>query len=159
MKSIQKSIQIHAPASQVFEYLTTPQNLPEIWPSMIEVSNAKRAADGSHSFDFTYKMGGVHFKGHSQSTKSVQNKSYVVESSGGIKSTFTWSFDGQDGFSTVNLRCDYEIPIPLVGKIAETFLVKLNEREADHMLANLKERLETQEAIGTSAQKGKEKRV
>ncbi len=158
MKTIQKSIQIHAPISQVYEYITTPQNLPEIWPSMVEVSNAKRAADGSHSFDFTYKMAGVHFKGHSQSVKAVQNRSSDVDTTGGLTSHFHWTFDGKDGLTTINLRCEYDIPHTLLGKIAEPILVKLNEREADHMLANLKNRMEPAEAV-SEVSKGKEKRV
>jgi hypothetical protein len=35
------------------------------------------------------------------------------------------------------------VPIPLLGKVAEKFLAKSNENEADTILANLKARLES----------------
>ena len=34
------------------------------------------------------------------------------------------------------------MPIPLLGKLAEAFIVKLNEQEADTLLLNLKNRME-----------------
>ena len=46
MHRIRKSVEIKAPVNRVYEMLTTPQNLPGIWPSMVEVSNVERKADG-----------------------------------------------------------------------------------------------------------------
>ena len=40
MATVKKSIKINAPVEKVFEYLT-PENLPEIWPSLVEVKNVK----------------------------------------------------------------------------------------------------------------------
>jgi hypothetical protein len=37
---------------------------------------------------------------------------------------------------------EYKIPVPLLGKVAEAFIVKMNENESDTILANLKARLE-----------------
>jgi hypothetical protein len=34
------------------------------------------------------------------------------------------------------------VPIPLIGKLAEAFIVKLNENEAETLLSNLKARME-----------------
>jgi len=38
---------------------------------------------------------------------------------------------------------EYKVPIPLLGKLAESIIVKMNENEADVLLANLKARMET----------------
>jgi hypothetical protein len=43
----------------------------------------------------------------------------------------------------VTFEIEYSIPIPLLGKFAEAFLVKMNEREAETLLANLKARMES----------------
>ena len=40
------------------------------------------------------------------------------------------------------MKTEYEIPQKLLGKLAEPFVRKLNEREADTFLANLKDRVE-----------------
>jgi len=37
---------------------------------------------------------------------------------------------------------EYAVPIPVLGRVAEAFIVKASEREAKLLLANLKERME-----------------
>lgn len=64
MEKIRKIVSIKAPLNKVYDYVTTPENFLEIWPSMVEVTDVKRSADGAHSFNWVYKMGGIHFKGH-----------------------------------------------------------------------------------------------
>lgn len=159
MKQITKSVRIHAPASKIYEYMTDPTNLPTVWPSMVEVSNVKRSADGAHSFDWVYKMAGVRFSGHAQTRKATQNKYVELENKAGIKSIFRWTYDGQDGATEVKLEVEYDVPVPLLGKFAEAFLVRINEREADTLLANLKEHMETSEAVPIRSEAAKEKRV
>ena len=142
MKQIRKTVRIQAPSSRVFEYITQPSNFLEVWPSMVEVSNAKRAADGTNSFDWVYKMGGMHHRGHAESKKVTTNQYLEVHNTGSIPSTFRWNLRGRDDTTDVTLEIEYDIPIPLLGKFAESFLIKLNDREADALLANLKERLD-----------------
>jgi hypothetical protein len=42
----------------------------------------------------------------------------------------------------MTMEVEYVVPIPLLGKLAEAFIVKQNEHEAEAMLANLKARME-----------------
>lgn len=142
MKSIEKSIRINAPTSKVYEFVTNPTNLPEIWSSMIEVSNVVRNPDGTHHFDFVYKMAGFRFNAHAATTRVTKDKYVEVETKAGVISTFKWSYEGANGLTELKLHVDYEVPIPLVGKVAESFLVRLNERECEHLLASLKDRME-----------------
>ena len=142
MKQIKKNIRISAPVARVYDYLTQPINFLEIWPSMIEVTNVTRQADGSHNFDWVYKMAGMRFNGHSDTVSVVKNRSVETHTTKGIKNTFHWTFTGKDDTTEVNLLVEYELPIPLLGKLAESFLVKINERECETLLHNLKERLE-----------------
>lgn len=142
MAKIRKSISIKAPLNQVYDFMTQPENLPEIWPSMVEVSHVKRSADGSHSFDWVYKMGGIHFKGHATTTEVVQNQRVVVHNDKGIPSTFFWAYSGENGNTKVILDVDYTLPSRLLDKLAEPFLHKINEREAETVLENLKARME-----------------
>ncbi|MBS1153207.1 MAG: bacterio-opsin linked product [Myxococcaceae bacterium] len=159
MKEIKKSVTINAPASKIFDYLTDPNNLLEIWPSMIEVSNVKRSPDGSHNFDFVYKMAGMRFNGHSETVKVTQNKYVELENKTGIKSHFKWTYDGRDGATEITLQVSYEVPSQLLAKLAEPFLVKINEREADTLLHNLRERMEATDIGAKPTGPGKEKRA
>ena len=140
MKQVEKSLQVHATAARIFDYLTQPTNLLEIWPSMIEVTNVTRSADGSHSFDWVYKMAGMRFNGHSASVSVVPGRSIETHTTKGIKNTFRWKFESKGDATDVTLQVAYEIP--LLGKLAESFLVKANERESATLLHNLKEHLE-----------------
>lgn len=142
MAKIKKFVSINAPLDRVFEYLTHPEHLPEIWPSMIEVSGVQRKADGSHSFDWVYKMAGVHFNGHAETTEIETNKRVVVRNDKGIPSTFYWTYSGENGGTRVTLEVDYTLPGRVLDKLAEPFLHRVNEREAESMLENLKARME-----------------
>jgi uncharacterized protein YndB with AHSA1/START domain len=61
-----KSVYINAPVEKVFAYLEDPSNLPEVWPSMVEVRNIKDEADGKKNYEWTYKMAGVNINGFSE---------------------------------------------------------------------------------------------
>lgn len=142
MAKIRKSISIRAPVDKVFEYAGNPDNLLEFWPSMADVENIKPVANGGAEYDWTYKMAGMKFKGHAKPTSFERNKRFSVKNETGIPSSFIWSFDGENGGTRLSLDVEYEIPHTLLGKLAEPFLVKLNEREADAVLENIKARCE-----------------
>jgi uncharacterized membrane protein len=142
MFEVKKSILIDAPIEKVFGFMEDPINWPEIWPSMIEVSNVKKNDKGLNSFDWVYKMGGMKFDGHSDIIEFTQNKSHSSESKGGIQSQFNWHYEETEGKTQVKVHSKYSIPLPLVGKMAEKILSKLNEHEAEVTLANLKTRME-----------------
>lgn len=153
MKRIQKTIQIKAPAQRVFDYVTQPTNLPSIMPSMIEVSNVAPQPNGGRNFDWIYKMAGVRLKGHSKIEQHEPGKLAVVRTSGGIVSTWTWKFEGDGVGTRLTLDVEYMIPVPVLGKLAEAIVARMNERETELTLAHLKEITESAPATaGIAAQ-------
>jgi len=142
MFEIKKSILIDAPIEKVFGFMEDPTNLPEIWPSMIEVTNVRKNDKVWNSFDWVYKMGGMKINGHSETVELTQNKSITTESTEGIQSRFDWHFKEIEGKTQLEVISKYSIPVALVGKIAEKIVRKLNEHEAEVLLANLKARME-----------------
>jgi len=142
MPQIRKSIEINAPVSEVFAFAAAPENLPVIWPSLIEVSNVKENPDGGHAFDWIYKLAGMKLRGHSETIEFQPDRLIVVKNETGIKSTFRYSFQGQDDTTLFTQEVEYEIPDSLLARFAAPFIHKLNEREADIVMANLKARLE-----------------
>ena len=141
MAKIESSVTINAPVEKVFEFVR-PENLPEIWPSLVEVSNIKELPNGGYSWDWVYKMAGMRFNGASTHTEFVVNERTVSESTVGIESTITWLFQPEDGGTKMTTIADYKVPVPLLGKLAESFIVKFNENESETILANLKARME-----------------
>jgi uncharacterized membrane protein len=142
MSKFEKTITIHAPAEKIFGYITKPTDLPEIWPSMVDVRNVKQLPNGGNQFHWVYKMAGMRFEGDSADIEYVANQRVVSQTKGGIESTVTWDFLKKNGDTQVKFIADYRVPVPLLGKLAEAFIVKQNEHEADVILANLKDRME-----------------
>jgi uncharacterized protein YndB with AHSA1/START domain len=140
MATIKSSITINAPVEKVFEY-TKPGNLPEIWPSLVEVKNVKELPGGGYRWDWKYKMAGMSFNGSSEHVEFVENERTVSRSTG-IESTITWTYEPVGGGTKMTSLTEYKIPVPLLGKVAEAFIVKMNANESETILANLKARME-----------------
>jgi uncharacterized protein YndB with AHSA1/START domain len=140
MATIKSTITINAPVEKVFEY-SKPENLPEFWPSLVEVKNIEQLPNGGYRWDWKYKMAGMSFNGSSEHVEFVENQRTVAKSTG-IESTITWSYEPVAGGTRMTAETDYKIPGSLLGKVAEGFITKMNENESETILANLKARLE-----------------
>jgi uncharacterized membrane protein len=140
MATIRRSITIRAPIPQIFDFVADPTRLPEIWPSLVAVRNVEIHANGP-SFDWDYKLLAMRIHGHSDPVEIVANERLVSRSLKGIPSTFRWLFTPRGDHAEVALEVDYTVP--MLGRLAERMVGKLNEREAETLLANLKRKLET----------------
>ena len=136
------SITIKSPVEKIFNYISEPENQPEIWPSLMEIKNVERFSDGNIKNQWVYKMAGIRFEGTSESIDYVPNKRIVSKTKGGVESTQTWTFQPEGDKTRVSFEVEYTIPIPVLGKLAEAIIVKMNEHEGETILANLKARME-----------------
>ena len=147
MVKLHKTVKIHVPVDRVFAFLTDPHNLPEIWPSMVEVKNVTPATGGGYNFGWVYKMAGMKFEGASDATEFVLNQRHGTKSTKGIESKFTWIYQTEDTDTRLTVDIEYKVPIPLIGKIAEAIILKQNDHEADTLLENLKNRMEIETPV------------
>ena len=144
MPKIERSITINAPVEKVFAYVNDPNNLPEIWPSMVEVKEVNQLPEGvGSSYQWVYKMAGMRFKGTCEVTEYVENQRIVAKDKGGIESTRTTILQPEAGGTKYTSVVEYTVPIPLLGKLAEAFIRRQNENEADVFMSNLKDRMES----------------
>ena len=141
MAKVERDTTINAPVEKVFSYVSDPNNQLEWLPGTTEVRDITGKGVGQ-KFGFTYKMMGISFKGECVIAEVISNQRIVLKSSGGIVSTWTWTFKSEDSTTNINLVVEFTIPIPVVGKVGERLALKQNEREADHAVANLKDILE-----------------
>ena len=141
MVKLESSVTINAPVEKVFEYVSKPENLPEIWPSLIEVNNVKVQPNGDYSYDYVYKMVGVRLTGSSEDTV-VSNERIVSVSTGGIESKITFLFQPEDGGTNFSVEAELIVPVPVLGKLAESVIVRQIEKEVEVILYNLKTMME-----------------
>jgi uncharacterized membrane protein len=139
---IERSVTINAPVEKVFGLMNDPEKLPEYWPSVVEVKNVQSLPNGGNRFDGVYKMVGIRLNITNEDTEFVRNQRVVSKSKGGIDATQTFNFESVPGGTKLNWTIEYTMPVPVLGKLAETIVAKMNEREADVVIANIKDRLE-----------------
>jgi uncharacterized membrane protein len=139
MATIRRSISVRAPVDRVFDFLSDPRHLPEIWPSMVAVRNVETHANG-FSFDWDYKLLGMRIHGHSDPVELVRNERLVTRSVKGIPNTFRWLFTSRADQTEITLEVDYEVPV--LGRLAEGMVGRVHQREAETLLNSLKRKLE-----------------
>jgi uncharacterized membrane protein len=142
MAKIEKSIVIDAPVEKVFAFMAEPNNLLEIWPSLLEVRNVEPLPNGGYCYDWTYKMAGLRFEGRAEWIEFVKDRRVVDRNESGIPSTFVWTYQPEGDGTRVTVNAEYSIPGAALGHLAEPIIHKMNEHEADIILANLKARME-----------------
>ena len=142
MAKLVKRITIQAPVEQVFAYISEPDNQVEIWPSIVEVSDVRRTPDGGYTHGWVYKMAGIRLTGSTRTLEFVPNQRFVEETRGGLESVLTWTFEPEGAGCKLTVVTEYKVPIPVLGRMAEAIIVKMNDHEGDMVLANLKARME-----------------
>jgi uncharacterized protein YndB with AHSA1/START domain len=142
MARIKKTITINAPVEEVFGYVEEPANVPEYWPSVIEVKDVEPLPSGGTKYRWVYKMAGVRFEGSSEAIEYLPNQRTITDNKGGVPGTITWTYEPEDGGTKVTFEAEYTVNVPLLRRLAESFLVKVNEQEAEAVLANVKARME-----------------
>jgi carbon monoxide dehydrogenase subunit G len=142
MTKLIKTIHVNAPAEDVYNFIFEPENLVEIWPSLIEIKNVQKLPNGGNKYTWVYKMAGMRFEGTGEDIEVSPFKRLTSKNEGGIDSVLSWLIEAENGGTRVSIETEYKVPIPLLGKLAENIIVKQNEREAEVILQNLKAQLE-----------------
>jgi uncharacterized protein YndB with AHSA1/START domain len=138
MAKLEKSITVNAPIEKIFNYISDQTHLPEIWPSLVEITDIKPLPNGGTTNRWKYKMAGIRLSGTSEDTEYVTNKRLVSKTKGGVDSIQTWTFQPEGGGTRVTFGVEYTLPVPVLGKLAEAIILKMNEREGKTILENLK---------------------
>jgi len=141
MLKLHKKTVVKAPLETVFGYIAKPENLPQIWPSLYEVSKVEKISTGGHRFSWLYNMIGTPIKGTTETVKYEDRKLIFDKATGDVEGTFKWTFAGENGTTEVTFDAEYEEKGFLPEKDLRFFELR-NEVEAEAILTNLKARLE-----------------
>ena len=143
MVKVEGSILLNAPVEKVFDYLADPKANVEVMPSMVDVRDIEDPPGhvGGH-FHWTYKMAGIKFDGETRVLEWEKNNHVVTESKGGIRSKWRFSYEPAAQGSKLTIAVEYEVPVPVLGKLAEAVVRRQNEKELELVLSNVKARVE-----------------
>ncbi|UCH46443.1 MAG: SRPBCC family protein [Betaproteobacteria bacterium] len=143
MAKIERTIEINAPVEKVFAYIAEPMSMLEYLPEMMEVKDVDLNEEGVGSrYRWSYKLAGIRFEGESVVTEFVPNRRRVSKTKRGIVSTWAWNFEASDSGTKLSLTVEYAIPVPVLGKLGEAFMLRQQEAMADLVMANIKARME-----------------
>ena len=109
---------------------------------MVEAQVTGITHTGGQNFRWEYKMAGMRIQGESEVLEHVPNQKVITQSKKGIESTFVWHYEAEGDGMRLQVDVEYVIPVPLLGKLAENVVAKLNEHEADVLIENIKTRME-----------------
>ncbi len=138
MAIINKEITINAPLKKIFSYLSNPSNLLQIWPSVVGIKNKQLLPNGGYSADWVYEMAGMHLEGTGEYAEYFLNQWFSIKTKGDLESTITCTVRYIDNQTRVTLTIDYKVPSALLAWLTGKIIVKMNELEADLILANLR---------------------
>ncbi len=137
MAKIERVAIVNAGIETIYSYIIELNNWLEFWSSLMELKDLQSLPNGGYSARWVYKMAGMRFEGTGEYTSVAPNNWLVIETKGGVKSTITWTFRSWGNRTRVFLTIDYQVPIPILGKLAEIIIVKMNEQEADLIMRNI----------------------
>ncbi len=144
MVKVEKSTFVAAPVDKVFDYMADARSNVEILPGMMDIRDIHETENHiGTSFRWSYKMAGLRFDGETTVLEWVKNRRVVTQSKGGISSKWHFTYEPKDQGTQLSLMVEYEIPVPILGKLAEAVIRRQNEREAELALSNIKARMES----------------
>jgi len=144
MVTSELSIVIDAPPEEVFARISNPMNSMEDVPNVVEVTDVTGQGEGM-SYRMVYKMAGIRLDLDCTLIEYIPNEQVTYETKGGSDAKQTWKLSPQDGGCKLVVSATYSIPVPLIGKIAELLLKRLNDKEWEAVLANIKARIEAED--------------
>jgi len=138
---VKRDIVINAPLERVFAYVSEPTTMSEWMPGLVEVRVVLGTGAGQQ-FEWTCKMAGLLLRGQSTVVEFVPNERSVHQSIGTIGGIWTYAVEPHDAGTLFTIEAEYDIPVPVLGKVAEQLAVKRNTRDLEAALLNVKDTLE-----------------
>ena len=142
MNTFRRWMTVDTFVERVYEQISRPEDLVEIWPGLIAVWNVRPLPLGGHTYEWIYKMAGTRVRGRSQTREIARNDHVLVQLDEGIPGTFRWGFEPDRGRARVTLEVEYEIPSLVLGKVTRGYVEQETELQLGIMMHNLKARLE-----------------
>jgi uncharacterized membrane protein len=140
MPIVENEVIINAPVQEIYDYVSKPSNLLQIWPSLLEVTHQTLLPNGGYSYRWKYKMSGIRLSGIGESIEVEPNVLLKTRNIGDFDSIATFKFQSSNIRTRVNLAFDYNLPMLLLvsNQLSENIILRMNAKEAGLLLDNLR---------------------
>ena len=141
MSHVEGNITLNVPPAKVREALEDVEHAPEWINSLEKVWDIQGKGRGC-KYKWTFKLHGVSVDGSTEIIESTPDL-FILSTTGGIPSTWTWAMRPAGSGTELALKIDYTVPGSFLGAIADRLLIEgENQKELQAALMNLKARLE-----------------
>jgi carbon monoxide dehydrogenase subunit G len=153
MPTITREITVEAPIDDVFGTLEDPSGLPRFVPGVSEVTDIHRTEDRiGDSFRVVYSVAGIKLPQKFTTIVYVRPSRAQLRFEGPMRGTMDWQLDAQGPATRVSLEIDYTVAGgPLGEAVNAVLLERMNEKNAERMLENLKLVVEAPGPAGATA--------
>jgi uncharacterized protein YndB with AHSA1/START domain len=142
--TIELSVDVDQPAEKVFDFLTSPEKIPLVMPSLVEnVDIPPLPLKNGSRFHYRYQMYGVMLEGSWSVVRADRPTAYEAQTEGDIASHWIYRLSPSAGGGThVDMSVTYETPKNVAARIKSELMLKINRTEGETYLQNLKTVLE-----------------
>jgi len=138
MPKVDNEVIINASVGEIFNFISRPSKLQQIWPSFIEITHEKLLANGGYSYRWKYKMAGIFFTGIGECIDLQPDRLLLSKNTGDFDSTVKFTFQSTSIRTRITLAIDYKVPLSRLGPFTENMILKMNNKEAGLILDNLR---------------------
>jgi carbon monoxide dehydrogenase subunit G len=140
MTVIDHSIVINAPIERVFELLDEPSRLPDYVPGVRRIDEIRRSDQRiGDSFRAHYAVLGLELPIAFTTIEYAKPRTIVLQMDGALIGTYALTLKPEGRSTGVNLRVQYHMKGGILGQAMDSLVVeRLNEKNAEHFLENLK---------------------
>ncbi|WP_223635408.1 SRPBCC family protein [Planococcus sp. 4-30] len=147
MWNIKKGIYIDRPIDEVYQYAIDPTHWFQWYVGLSEPENLVGKGETGTTMDMKYTMLGMHMPIKVEvleTSKNGDSYSWKGTVKGAVTSQQFWTYVPEGEGTEITLDMDYELPGKLIGKVANTLIIKkLMDNSVEQTLSNLKAICET----------------
>ena len=143
MVEVTDSVRLDVPVERAFAFMDDPHNHVTVTPSLAEVRNVEREADGRKRLDHSFRMAGVSLDGELEEVERTPNERMLFEMRGQLSGEIELTFASAGGKTDLTYTGRYDVPGRVLSAVAAPFVRRYNERELATTLANVETALET----------------
>ena len=142
---VESEITIGTSPQRVWNFLTDPNKIPLAMPSLIGNYNVPELPlKVGSKFNYKYQMFGIILEGEVTVDTFNEPSIYEFSTSGDVQSNWTYTLDGTENSTKLRLSATYVTPESVTAKLKSKIIAKMNQKESELYLENLKTVLEMQ---------------